>query len=42
VHYLLEEIVEDLRAKIDKNLDQINTESFLAFKKYYLLAMEKA
>jgi len=42
VHYLLEEVVEDLRAKIDKNLDQINPESFLAFKKYYLLAIEKA
>ena len=40
-YYVLEEVIEAMKKKIDKNLDLIDPEIFAAYTKYVLLVMER-
>lgn len=40
-HYLLEEAIDEINEKVDRNLEVVNPEIFAAHKRYMLLVMEK-
>lgn len=40
-HYVLEEAIDELNGKLDRNLEVVNPETFVANKRYMLLVMEK-
>jgi cyclopropane fatty-acyl-phospholipid synthase-like methyltransferase len=40
-HYVLEEAIDEINEKLDRNLEVVNPETFVANKRYMLLVMEK-